>query len=70
MKPKLYQVVRVYVTPKHLREVADTIERRMAQARLGEDVPKVTLYGDGVELDLVADQDAFHKKDTPLNPWS
>lgn len=70
MKPKLCQVVRVYVTPKRLREVADTIDRCMRSAKLGEDVPKITLYGDGIELDLVADQDAWHRKDAPLNQWS
>lgn len=57
----------ISVTPKLLRRIADEMEERMENAKLGDVVPNHTFHmwdGDGcfTTVKLQADQDAYHAR--------
>ncbi len=60
MKPTKEETTTIYVTPRSLRLIADDIESRMENAKMGDDIPGHAFYGDGFKIILAADQDAWH----------
>lgn len=55
--------IKIDVTPKLLRQIADELEVKMKHARIGEFVPYHPFYSKcgETEVHLVADQEAFQQ---------
>lgn len=60
---KAYQetIASANVTPKLLRQWANDLIVAMGKANLGEHTPRITIYGDNLRIELIADQDAWHQ---------
>jgi hypothetical protein len=58
-------MIEVYVTPKELREMADTLEKKFKDTKLGEPLPKVLLdYSGNTHIYLVWNQESFDRPKT------
>jgi len=63
-------VLEVYMTPRLLRLYADRLEKEMAKTTTGQDLPVIIIkdWDSKTEIRLIADQDAFHRKNK--GEWS
>ena len=61
----LWTVLETDVTPRILRMWADSLDREMREATLGDEVPAIELkdWNSKTNIVLRGDQDAWHKKD-------
>ena len=60
MKPIREEVIKIVVTPKTLRAIADDLEQRTEQAKPGENIPAHAFYNDGLTVILLSDYEAFN----------
>jgi hypothetical protein len=62
MQAKRIEVVRIYTTPAELRSMADELEALWKKARLGQDVPSMSINCEyGFEVKIVVDQEAMQR---------
>ncbi len=54
-------LIRCYMTPKDLREIANEMDEKIQDARLGDSMVVKEWYGENCIIRFVVDQERMHK---------